>query len=321
MSFHGPPLGLPGRRSAYPESASRPSWREHPLLASALDLLLPTPCRECGARPVGRLHLCPRCAARIRFLPRSTCRVCALRPGRVPGAACAPCVLDPPPWRRLFAVASYEPPLDGVIRAFKHGGDAWLADCLADLAFDAFTDDLRLCDLVLPLPMHWARRWRRGFDQSARLAERLSRRLALPCASGLRSPLRRRWGPPLSRLRHADRQRQARRALAIRQPAATPARRSRPRHSWLASLPSLPALPAVPAVPAVPALPARSLLPWWQPCEVEGRSLLLVDDVLTTGATARQACRLLLRLGASDVAVLVIARTPAEPGAAPAQLS
>lgn len=42
---------------------------------------------------------------------------------------------------------------------------------------------------------------------------------------------------------------------------------------------------------------------------VRGRGVLLVDDVLTTGATADACARLLLRAGASSVCVLTLART------------
>ena len=43
---------------------------------------------------------------------------------------------------------------------------------------------------------------------------------------------------------------------------------------------------------------------------VRGASIALVDDVLTTGATAQAATRTLLAAGARDVQVWVVARTP-----------
>ena len=44
--------------------------------------------------------------------------------------------------------------------------------------------------------------------------------------------------------------------------------------------------------------------------ELRGRSVTLVDDVMTTGATVAEAARVLLQAGASEVSVWVVARTP-----------
>lgn len=49
------------------------------------------------------------------------------------------------------------------------------------------------------------------------------------------------------------------------------------------------------------------------PDAVAGRSVLLVDDVLTTGATVGECCRVLLSAGASAVDVLTIARVVRAP--------
>lgn len=50
--------------------------------------------------------------------------------------------------------------------------------------------------------------------------------------------------------------------------------------------------------------------------KIRGRSLLLVDDVFTTGATVNACCRALLRAGAKEVTVLTLARVVrAEQGA------
>ena len=74
---------------------------------------------------------------------------------------------------------------------------------------------------------------------------------------------------------------------------------------------------ALPA--ALPVLPLRGTVVF--PLTVvplaaaQARSLLLIDDVMTTGATAEEAARTLCRAGAIRVTVAVLARvTNDEPG-------
>jgi predicted amidophosphoribosyltransferase len=45
-----------------------------------------------------------------------------------------------------------------------------------------------------------------------------------------------------------------------------------------------------------------------EPARIAGRRVLLVDDVLTTGATAEACARVLKRAGAAKVHVLALAR-------------
>ncbi len=50
------------------------------------------------------------------------------------------------------------------------------------------------------------------------------------------------------------------------------------------------------------------------PKDIEGKRMLLIDDVLTTGATASACAKTLLAAGAASVNVLVIARVPLAAG-------
>ena len=50
--------------------------------------------------------------------------------------------------------------------------------------------------------------------------------------------------------------------------------------------------------------------------QVEGRRILLIDDVLTTGATAEACAKALLKAGASAVDLAVVARVRESPGVA-----
>ena len=59
-------------------------------------------------------------------------------------------------------------------------------------------------------------------------------------------------------------------------------------------------------------LRAAFVVPAAQQAQLRGRHLALIDDVLTTGATAEEATQALLRAGAASVALWVLARTPAQ---------
>jgi predicted amidophosphoribosyltransferase len=51
-----------------------------------------------------------------------------------------------------------------------------------------------------------------------------------------------------------------------------------------------------------------------KPEKVKGRSILVVDDVMTTGTTAGECARVLRRAGAKEVFVATVARASKEVG-------
>jgi len=165
----------------------------------------------------------------------------------------------------------YEGGLRGLIQLFKYGRVPTLARPLGELLSRALPRD-RPFDMIVPMPMHWLRRWRRGFNQADLLAREVARRTGVPLAAVVK---RRRATPPQAGLTSA-----ARRANVAAAFAATNAE------------------------------------------HIRGRRVLLIDDVLTTGATASACARILRQSGAASVTVLTLARADRrmwiEPAAVPA---
>lgn len=175
---------------------SVPRW-----LAAALELLVPDRCLGCGGPRSSRrapCGLCLPCFARLRRPFRPACSRCGRPlPSVAPTAAalCGACRLDPPPIERLWALWEYRPPLDRVLRGLKFRRLDYLGEELAEVAADRLAAELVARDLidpvelVVPVPLHWRRRWSRGFNQAERIARPLARRLALGFGQPLTRPV------------------------------------------------------------------------------------------------------------------------------------
>ena len=177
------------------------------------------------------------------------------------------------------AAGEYDGSLREIIHAFKYQGHRSLAGPLARGMRSAAPDVTAGIDLVVPVPLHPLKYWQRGFNQAEELARGLpGRRLA-----ALR---RRRATRPQAGLAAAERAANVRHAFAPswRLHAVT----------WLCA----------PRSRVVPRVVARTVRNRWS---VEGRTVLLVDDVLTTGATLEECARVLKACGAREVRALTAA--------------
>ncbi len=179
--------------------------------------LFPAPCLACGRLGAGErmgLGLCPPCRRRLRPLRGPGCGVCGRR---LEGAAlpagfrCGGCRDRRPPYDRLIAGWSYQPPLDEVIRALKFGRLEYLGKHLAE-SLAPLLDGALDADLVVPVPLHWRRRLARGYNQAEAIARPLAARLGLDLARALR---RRRATPPQTALERRRRVRNLRGAFAV----------------------------------------------------------------------------------------------------------
>jgi ComF family protein len=113
-----------------------------------------------------------------------------------------------------YSFGSYEGPLRKLIHVYKYGKVESLAEPLGRFLLRALPLEEKF-DLVMAMPMHWRKRWQRGFNQAELLARPVARRYGLKLANNLR---RRRYTKPQAGLSEAQRRENLRNSFSVSRP-------------------------------------------------------------------------------------------------------
>jgi ComF family protein len=111
------------------------------------------------------------------------------------------------------APVAYSFPIDAAIKALKFKRRLFYAPALAGLLRAATSGLPGDIDAVLPVPLHWRRRWFRGFNQAVEIGRPVAKLLGVPLIRAVR---RRRATPFQSGLSARERALNLRRAFVVR---------------------------------------------------------------------------------------------------------
>jgi ComF family protein len=234
------------------------------LAGSLLSTVLPASCKLC-LNPLDNfstIPVCPKCLHSVTPLESSfSCAGCRTpflnsRPLDENGL-CLLCSTGINRFEAAYSYGIYEGELRELIHLLKFQRVESLAKPLGRLLLRSLPTG-EAFDAIVPVPLHWRRRFSRGFNQAQLLSRVLAHSLHIPVRPALR---RVRFTGTQSSLTGIARRRNVRGAFQIRSSQ-----------------------------------------------NIAGASVLLVDDVFTTGATANACAAELKAAGARRVTVLTVAR-------------
>ncbi len=237
---------------------------------SALQVLYPPACLHCGAEVVQHGAVCATCFLHLQSVVAPYCQACAVPQVSVEmlGAdgLCPACERHHPAWGKARAAFVYESVARELILKLKYAdridNASFLAQHMVRIGQDILVEDA----LVVPVPVHRWRLFRRRYNQAALLAHGVAKLAGLRCQPDML--VRVRPTAPLAAFSRQARQDEMAQAITLRA--------------------------------------ARKPM-------VCGRDIVVVDDLLTTGATATACANALLHAGARSVSLLVAGVVPARP--------
>lgn len=228
-------------------------------LLTSLFQLLPHQCPLCLERCND--YLCPSCQGSLPRIAKA-CPTCAL-PLAAAANICGDCLKLEKPYRHTLCPLAYRHPVDHLLREFKERRPLVAARALLPPLLQRLDDHYRghpLPQALVPVPMHWSKRLRRGFNQAQVLSHLLSEHTGVPTR------------PLLHRSERARNQKGLGRKQRLRNL----------RHAFACD------------------------------SELNGLRVAIVDDVITTCATAMAAADTLIAAGAGSIDLWALARTPSK---------
>lgn len=237
----------------------------HSLWDSLLNLIYPPVCRICReSLPAhGGGNVCNICWGRISLPVGEICDHCgAPSEDGIARGRCPNCPQGKPSFEKARFAGLYGGSLREAIHLFKFRCHEDLAEPLGKVLVDGYDRYFAQehFDMVVPVPLHWFRRYKREFNQSELLGRELCRARGLDLSAG--NLVRFRRTAPQSKVAGKRKAHNVRGAFRLRDPIA-----------------------------------------------LDGKRVLLIDDIYTSGSTVVECARVLKEQGhAAGVWVLTLSR-------------
>ena len=207
-----------------------------------LNLIYPNVCGICDK--IYKKNLCPKCEIRLNNLAKFKIDY-----------------YNNKYFSKHLYIFKYEGIIKNKLIDYKFNQKPYIYKCLIEFITKnkKFCEILKSYDIIIPVPIHYFRKAKRGYNQSELLAKGISKILGLNYKNNVLKKIRN--NKPQSTKNKKDRKENVINAYKIKNVD-----------------------------------------------EVTGKSIILLDDIFTTGNTVNECSRVLKQNGAKDVAIITIAK-------------
>jgi len=199
--------------------SSLPGW------SGLLRFIYPELCQICREERATAEEgfVCAQCCAGaggVQFIQEPFCKCCGTPfDGAISTSfECSNCRDMRLHFRSARAAVKMTPLVQKVIHWYKYNNALWFEGFLRKLLVGVAAREIapEKYDLLVPIPLHWRKRWQRAFNQSERLAKILNEATAVPVHAGLIKRVQ--PTPTQTRLTRAQRAENVKGAFAYRGP-------------------------------------------------------------------------------------------------------
>lgn len=225
--------------------------------------IFPPKCMICHCDISQDAIFCASCFSRLTFISQPFCKIC----GKMietsnydddEAMICNSCLDHPKSFDIARSLFQYDNESKKIIMKIKKEADNNTSKICSQMLIARYINILKDADFIIPVPSHWTRILKRGYNPSNIIALEISKILKTPCIYDLK------------RTKKTDYQKN---------------KTTQERFDTL-----------------IDAFSCQA--------DLNGKSIILVDDVFTTGATLSECSKILKKSGAINIICITIATTP-----------
>lgn len=141
------------------------------------EMLFPAKCGNCECL-IDTEGLCPNCWSKINWISEPKCRICG-KPFTIEmdleDSVCLECISKKFCFDKAISIFVYDDFSKKMILKFKHSDATYFSEIFANWMYRVSILEIESSDLIIPVPIHLLKRFKRKYNQSELLAQKINK--------------------------------------------------------------------------------------------------------------------------------------------------